>query len=340
MRFSRVLLLSLLALSSLDYAKAASANGLSLGEAYGISFQMPSGWEISSADGSYSEGFIRYVCDNGSSILIMWSESLRDADPPSVLNAVALEILTNERLERLGDAKEKPVQKSLVKAISNQSSSSSRGVAIFIIDQTSVSDDFLSAKRTAFFTSRVTRRGFIIRQSNVRQSNNKQGDGRGDSERFAALDEILLSWSDAPNEDYIAELEDGGRNRPKTGTMIRDGGREGLGMLELDNPMRNDSVAILAFINNTVLCAVYVRSNDSFVLDGVPDATYFLYFTSGRGWDFKAGSFSRDAVYGYPERPIIFSTMYLPEGIKYKTISVMLGSNMRSISNLQFPSLA
>ena len=79
--------------------------------------------------------------------------------------------------------------------------------------------------------------------------------------------------------------------RPETGSYIRDSERNGHGLLIIHNNWRMDTVAVLADSGLKPLCAVYIRSRDSFNLTEIEDGSYGLTSRSAlSGIRRKAGS--------------------------------------------------
>jgi len=77
-----------------------------------------------------------------------------------------------------------------------------------------------------------------------------------------------------------------GTFRPLTGIIKPNQHSGGYGELTVDNGTSRDGVVILTFNNNAVM-AVYIRSSDSFTMQGILDGTYYLYFSTGTEWNGK-----------------------------------------------------
>jgi hypothetical protein len=112
--------------------------------------------------------------------------------------------------------------------------------------------------------------------------------------------------------------------RPETGSFIRDSERNGHGLLIIHNNWRMDTVAVLADSGLTPLCAVYIRSRDSFNLTGVQDGAYGLYFTVGTLWNAREGKF--DGLLGYYRynSPLVFETTETDQEIEYSVFELDL----------------
>ncbi len=76
----------------------------------------------------------------------------------------------------------------------------------------------------------------------------------------------------------------GGTFRPYTG-IIKNSQGDGLGELSISNGTVADTVAILAISQRETVMSAYIRAGDSFALKGIPDGTYYLYFSLGELWD-------------------------------------------------------
>jgi hypothetical protein len=75
-----------------------------------------------------------------------------------------------------------------------------------------------------------------------------------------------------------------GTFRPLTGIIKPNQRGGGYGELTIDNGTTRDGVVILTF-NDTAVMAVYIRSSDSFTMQGIRDGTYYLYFSTGEEWN-------------------------------------------------------
>lgn len=92
--------------------------------------------------------------------------------------------------------------------------------------------------------------------------------------------------------------------------IIKDMGREGCGVLTINNNWTMDTVAILANSLVRPKMVFYLRSKESIEIDGIEDGEYIPYFTIGTGWNFTTMEF--DQVYGhYRYAPVLFETVDL-----------------------------
>jgi hypothetical protein len=130
--------------------------------------------------------------------------------------------------------------------------------------------------------------------------------------------------------------------RPETGSFIRDSERNRHGLLIIHNNWRMDTVAVLADSELKPLCAVYLRSQDSFNLTGVWDGAFGLYFTVGTLWNAEEGKFDNLLGYYRYSSPLIFETAETDQEIEYSVFELDLYE--AKVSNFlpdyfQFPDL-
>jgi hypothetical protein len=112
--------------------------------------------------------------------------------------------------------------------------------------------------------------------------------------------------------------------RPETGSFIRDSERNGHGLLIIHNNWRMDTVAVLADSELTPLCAVYIRSRDSFNLTTIRDGAYGLYFTVGTLWNSREGKFDNLLGYYRYNSPLVFETTETDQEIEYSVFELDL----------------
>ncbi len=73
--------------------------------------------------------------------------------------------------------------------------------------------------------------------------------------------------------------------RPANGTILVDYRTyEGTGFIKITNPLAADMVVILTNMSRMPVLAVYVRSGEQFILEGLPESTYELFLDAGNGW--------------------------------------------------------
>ena len=73
--------------------------------------------------------------------------------------------------------------------------------------------------------------------------------------------------------------------RPTSGTVLLDYRTyEGTGFIRITNPLAADVVVILANMSRMPVMAVYVRSGDQYILEGLPESTYELFLDAGSDW--------------------------------------------------------
>jgi len=141
-------------------------------------------------------------------------------------------------------------------------------------------------------------------------------------------------------------------NRLKTGTYIKDADRTGYGELSITNGMYNDAVAMLTTLENKTILSVYIRgNNDNFTISGIQDGDYYLYFTSGQGWNSSLKEFEEDADYSMLNSTLNYVTKEDKEGILYtsntlklKVVTVPSGSTVvvtqSNVPKMNFPPIA
>jgi hypothetical protein len=91
------------------------------------------------------------------------------------------------------------------------------------------------------------------------------------------------------------------KSRPGNGAVLVRRG-SGPGALVVESDITRDGYVTLARGRKAVL-TIYVRAAGSARLEGVPDGTYTVYFTAGRGWSSKTRNFTRNVVaYRFDQR--------------------------------------
>jgi hypothetical protein len=80
-------------------------------------------------------------------------------------------------------------------------------------------------------------------------------------------------------------------SRPVTAVIMPNASATGYGELTIENGTANDGVVILT-LNDVPITAAYIRTMESFKLRGIRDGTYFLYFSTGEGWNGKVFTLS------------------------------------------------
>jgi len=105
-----------------------------------------------------------------------------------------------------------------------------------------------------------------------------------------------------------AELKKLGVGPLDTGTFVKDSRRNGQGQLTVRNLYSLDTVFVLTTLDNAPVTAVYVRSNDSSPVQGIPDGTYYLFYILGEYWDSGLARFTRNSEYYRDEDTLTFVT--------------------------------
>jgi hypothetical protein len=107
------------------------------------------------------------------------------------------------------------------------------------------------------------------------------------------------------------------------GTVIKNGGRGGLGKLKLRNGSGSDTVISLARGKQTVL-SVYIRRSENVDLSNFTDGTYTVYFATGQDWDSRQRTFSRGCAYEKFDDPAKFRTVRVSGGTQYSILTFSL----------------
>ena len=138
-------------------------------------------------------------------------------------------------------------------------------------------------------------------------------------------------------------------SRPETGTFTKDTLRNGHGELTIINDNNKmDALAVLTASNKNALIAVYIRSNESFKIVGIPDGTYEMYFKLGNKWDNIAKFKEKGGQYRL-DRPMDFKTTWNSRGMEYSTWTLAIegavpnsnvASGKVSVPEEEFPDLS
>ncbi|MEM2175648.1 MAG: hypothetical protein QXI58_08535 [Candidatus Micrarchaeia archaeon] len=115
--------------------------------------------------------------------------------------------------------------------------------------------------------------------------------------------------------------------RPKTGTFLKDAYRNGYGILIIKNELNDeDAVCIISHISNPEipLIAVYIRSKESFTIQGIEDGLYYLYFSLGEEWNSEQNRFMKNPKFKRFKDIFEFETEYVGNMIYYTVYEVTL----------------
>jgi len=93
----------------------------------------------------------------------------------------------------------------------------------------------------------------------------------------------------------------------------------GVGAPTTENPGGADGLVILASSKSapTTRIAVYVRARSTAVVDGIPDGTYWVYYTLGRDWAPSRKGFLTVTERGSFTEPLDYTTTYEADGSYY-----------------------
>lgn len=104
------------------------------------------------------------------------------------------------------------------------------------------------------------------------------------------------------------------------GTVLRDPG-SGYGEFEVQNGTDRDAVLTFAQGGHAV-GSLYVARGEAARMDGIPDGSYEMFFTSGVDWDGVA--FTRSCAFNRYDDTAVFETEEVEEGVEYTHFSVTL----------------
>ena len=81
---------------------------------------------------------------------------------------------------------------------------------------------------------------------------------------------------------------------PKTGTILKNSIQNGDGTLTIKNELKDDAIVALAMSNDAKLSvfSVYIRADDSYVINNISENNYILYYKIGDYWNKDSGKFS------------------------------------------------
>lgn len=121
--------------------------------------------------------------------------------------------------------------------------------------------------------------------------------------------------------------------------------RDGSGELTIDNGNDIPSVAVLSGIHGVRMLAVYLAAHTKFTITGIPDGTYYLYFTMGEDWDSKSARFTRRVSFFRFDDSFAFETRPIEGGEEYTVWNATLHpvpggtADAPSVSEDDFPDL-
>lgn len=168
-----------------------------------------------------------------------------------------------------------------------------------------------------------------------------------------AIEPLKRTLNDGDSDVRIAALEAleelGWKPRSlSTGTFIVKELREGYGGLIIENGLQWDAIVILSKLENPKkpLLSVYVRSSDSYTIDGIPDGVYMLYFAVGKDWNSDSKKFTITNEYRRFDEELKFKTTIIGNKVYYDTYTVTLHPVMggtattEEVDETNFPKLS
>jgi hypothetical protein len=149
------------------------------------------------------------------------------------------------------------------------------------------------------------------------------------------------------NTAYALSIGDLTPDLTPTGTFIVNNSKMGTGYGELtiNNGLDSDAIVVLSksYKPKVAWISVYVQSNDSYTIIGIPDGVYILYFSFGENWDNNSKKFTKAAIFQRFEKELEFKTTETPTEIWYDIYSVTLHpvpegtAKTRYINETDFP---
>ncbi|MEV7422728.1 hypothetical protein [Streptomyces sp. NPDC091212] len=117
------------------------------------------------------------------------------------------------------------------------------------------------------------------------------------------------------------------KRRLDNGTLVKDGGRGGLGRLTIDNGTASDAVVSLTRQKRTAF-TVYIRKGRSATVRAVDDGSYTVYFSSGTDWNSARKSFTRDCAFQKFDDKAAFRTVAVTGGTQYTVLKYSLAKSV------------
>jgi hypothetical protein len=104
--------------------------------------------------------------------------------------------------------------------------------------------------------------------------------------------------------------------------LVDAGGRDGLGTLTIQNGQDRDAVAVLTTADNKPVLSVSIQAQQTYVISGIRDGSYNLFFELGNDWNDQSGSFNLDSERTRFQDPFVFHTVPIAGGLQYQTFTV------------------
>ena len=135
--------------------------------------------------------------------------------------------------------------------------------------------------------------------------------GLGDSKATTALREAVTAVHERlPGERRALKLPTADEkvgDRPATGRYLVDIDRNARATFTIENNGSRDVVVTLTKGKNPDI-SVFVGKGRDFIVRGVPDGTYAIFYRSGGTWDDVAEGFGRNCTYARFSSPVKFET--------------------------------
>lgn len=156
-------------------------------------------------------------------------------------------------------------------------------------------------------------------------------------------DDELQGWVPAsslvPDTEFSCASLPLGTYRAHTEVLQRPLEESSMGELSIDNGTLSDGIAILTTLDEASVATAYIRDGDSVDITGIPDGTYYLFFSAGTEWD--GNRFTEGASYQRFDETFAYSTTTLGYSTWSVTLHPVSGGNAstESVDPEQFPNL-
>ena len=127
-----------------------------------------------------------------------------------------------------------------------------------------------------------------------------------------------------PSLPYQPILTQNNRSLPSS-QVIEPLTTEGRGSLRVINGTSRDAyIKLVDTRADESVASFYVKSNSTFTLEGVPDGSYQVIFTSGEDWDSNTKSFTMNKSFTAFDSTLDFTTIQYADEIRYSIHEITL----------------
>lgn len=138
---------------------------------------------------------------------------------------------------------------------------------------------------------------------------------------FALSKPITLQPETVPNQPILTQNN---RSLPSS-QVIEPLITEGRGSLRVINGTSRDAyIKLVDPRADLSVASFYVKSYSTFSLEGVPDGSYYVIFTSGEDWDSNTRSFTMNKSFTEFDGTLDFTTIEYPDEIRYSIHEITL----------------